>query len=111
MNKYDASISYSLTHSLQRKETVVTLETKKKKTRLRGLCPRANYTNRTTAACRRSDGQLFADSGCHVVSVTDPYNRILGFLDRSRYFSIKQLLSFTHEAEWIPFQTHYFFFW
>jgi hypothetical protein len=31
----------------------------------------------------------FADRGCHVVSVTDPYSRILGFLDRSRYFSIK----------------------
>jgi hypothetical protein len=24
-----------------------------------------------------------------VVSVTDPYGRILGFLDRSRYFSMK----------------------
>jgi hypothetical protein len=31
----------------------------------------------------------FADRGCHVVSVTDSYGRILGFLDRSRYFSIK----------------------
>jgi hypothetical protein len=31
----------------------------------------------------------FADKGCHVVSVTDPHGRILGFLDRSRYFSIK----------------------
>jgi hypothetical protein len=31
----------------------------------------------------------FADRGCHVVSVTDPYGRTLGFLDRSRYFSIK----------------------
>jgi hypothetical protein len=31
----------------------------------------------------------FAHRGCHVVSVTDPYGRILGFLDRSRYFSIK----------------------
>jgi hypothetical protein len=30
----------------------------------------------------------FADRGCHVVSVTDPYGRILGFLARSRYFSI-----------------------
>jgi hypothetical protein len=30
-----------------------------------------------------------ADRGCHVVSVTDPYGRILGFLNRSRYFSIK----------------------
>jgi hypothetical protein len=26
---------------------------------------------------------------CHVVSVTDPYGRILDFLDRSRYFFIK----------------------
>jgi hypothetical protein len=28
----------------------------------------------------------FANSCCHVVSMTDPYGRILGFLDRSRYF-------------------------
>jgi hypothetical protein len=42
--------------------------------------------------------------------VTDPYGRIPCFLDRSRYFSIKYLLSCTHEAEWTPFQTHYFFF-
>jgi hypothetical protein len=44
-----------------------------------------------------------------VDSVTDPYGRILGFLDRSRYFSTKQLLSCTHEAEWTLYQTHYFF--
>jgi hypothetical protein len=31
----------------------------------------------------------FADKECHVVSVTDPYGRILDFLDRSRCFSIK----------------------
>jgi CBS-domain-containing membrane protein len=31
----------------------------------------------------------FADKGCHVVSVADPYGRILGFLDRCRYFSMK----------------------
>jgi hypothetical protein len=28
----------------------------------------------------------FADGGCHVVSVTNPYGRNLCFLDRSRYF-------------------------
>jgi hypothetical protein len=28
----------------------------------------------------------FADRGCHVVSVTDPYGRTLGFLDRSLFF-------------------------
>jgi hypothetical protein len=27
----------------------------------------------------------FADRGCHVVIVADPYGRILGFLDRIRY--------------------------
>jgi hypothetical protein len=57
--------------------------------KLRGLSPRANYTDRATAACRRSDCQLFADRGCYVVIATDPYYRILGFLDRSRYFSTK----------------------
>jgi hypothetical protein len=31
----------------------------------------------------------FADRGCHVVSVTDPYARILDFLDHSRHFSVK----------------------
>jgi hypothetical protein len=43
-----------------------------------------------------------------MVSMTEPYGRILGFLDRSRYFFSKQLLSCTHEGEWTPFQAHYF---
>jgi hypothetical protein len=34
----------------------------------------------------------FADRGCHVVSMTDPYDRILGFLDWSRRFFFHQLL-------------------
>jgi hypothetical protein len=53
------------------------------KKKLHSLSARANYTDRATAACRRSDYQLCADRGCHVVSVTDLYGRILGFLDRS----------------------------
>jgi hypothetical protein len=57
--------------------------------KLHGLSPRANYTDRATAACRRSDCQLLRIEGCNVVSVTDPYSRILGFLDMSRYFFIK----------------------
>jgi hypothetical protein len=60
-----------------------------KQNKLHGLSPRANYTDRAIAACRRSDCQLFADKGCHVVSMTDSFGRILGFLDRSRYFSIE----------------------
>jgi hypothetical protein len=43
-----------------------------------------------------------------MVSATYPPGRILGFLDRSRYLSIKYLLSCTHKAEWTPFQTHYY---
>jgi hypothetical protein len=35
-----------------------------------------------------------------MVSVTDPYGRILGFIDRNRYFFFQQLLSCIHEAEW-----------
>jgi hypothetical protein len=35
---------------------------------------------------RRLSAQLFADRGCHVVSVTNPYVRILAFLDRSGYY-------------------------
>jgi hypothetical protein len=31
--------------------------------------------------------QTFADRGCHVVSVTDPYGRILGLLDRDTFSS------------------------
>jgi hypothetical protein len=45
-----------------------------------------------------------------VVRVTDPYGHILGLLDRTATFSFKYLLNCTHEAEWTPFQTHYFFF-
>jgi hypothetical protein len=39
-----------------------------------------------------------------MVIATNPYGRILGFLDRSRYF----FPSCTHEAQSIPFQTQYF---
>jgi hypothetical protein len=43
-----------------------------------------------------------------MVSVTDPYGRILGFLAGAAIFSSKQLINCTHEAEWTPFQAHYF---
>jgi hypothetical protein len=76
------------------------------------------WSESASELCRQSERRLsakwlptFADRECYVVSVTDPYGRILGFLDRSRYFSIKYLLSCTLEAERTPFQTHCFFFW
>jgi hypothetical protein len=48
--------------------------------RHRGMSPQANYTDR---AIRLSAKLVpnFADIGCHVVSVTDLYSRILRFLD------------------------------
>jgi hypothetical protein len=49
-----------------------------------------------SASERPSDRRLstklvptFADRGCRVVSATDPYGRVVGFLDRSRYFFIQ----------------------
>jgi hypothetical protein len=57
---------------------------KLKKTKLRGLASelyRPSY--------RRLSAKLvatFLDTGCDVVSVTNPYGRILGFLDLSCYF-------------------------
>jgi hypothetical protein len=77
-------------HVTTRKRSIVcNLLAFKRKKNLHGLSPLTNYIDRATAAFRRSDCQLFADRLCHVVSVTDPCGRILGFLDRSRYFSIK----------------------
>jgi hypothetical protein len=64
-------------------------QTKIKKTNFVAFSPRANYTDRSTAACRRSECQLLRIEGCRVVSAEDPYCRKLGFLDRNRYFSFK----------------------
>jgi hypothetical protein len=53
----------------------------KQKKKLHGLSPRANYTDRATAACRRSDCQLVRIQGA-----TDPSGRI------SRFFRQEPLL-------------------
>jgi hypothetical protein len=54
--------------------------------KLRGKSPRENYTERSDRRLSAKLVPTFADRGCSVVSVTDTYGRILGFLDRSRYF-------------------------
>jgi hypothetical protein len=41
--------------------------------KLRDFSPQANYTYRTTAACRRSLVPTSADRGCRVVSATNPH--------------------------------------
>jgi hypothetical protein len=47
--------------------------------KLRGLSPRANYTDFRLLSAKSVP--TFAYRGCHLVSVTDPYCRILGFVD------------------------------
>jgi hypothetical protein len=62
-----------------------------KKKNLRGLSPRANYTDRATAACRRSDCQLVRIEGARWSGWRIPPAVFLGFLDRSRYCTPKVL--------------------
>jgi hypothetical protein len=63
--------------------------------------PQANYTDRATAACRRSYCQLL-----RIEDVAWSAQRIPKAV-KSR-FSRPELLNYPHEAEWTPFQTHYF---
>jgi hypothetical protein len=49
-----------------------------------------------------------ADRWCCVVSAMKTKAVNFCILDRSRYFPFKFFLSYPHEAEWTPFQTHYF---
>jgi hypothetical protein len=61
----------------------MTYKNTKQKEELCGLSPRVNYTDRRLSA---KLVPTFADKGCLVVSSTDHYGRILGFLVRSRYY-------------------------
>jgi hypothetical protein len=67
---------------------------------LHDLSPQANYTDRATAACQRSQCQLFPDRWCHVVSVTNSCGCILDFLDRSRYYCF-QVAPQLHSRGWV----------
>jgi hypothetical protein len=58
---------------------------------------------------RQSDRRLlanllppFADRRCHVISVAGPYGRILGFLDRSRFFFLSVSSSVVHTRLNVP---------
>jgi hypothetical protein len=50
----------------------------------------------------------FVGRGCRVVSATNPHRRFLGILQQSLYYFFQVVPQCTHEAEWTPFQTHYF---
>jgi hypothetical protein len=58
----------------------------KKKSKLRGLIPGENYTDRATAACWRSWCQLLWIEGVAWSSRRIPCGRNLGFVKRSSYF-------------------------
>jgi hypothetical protein len=79
-----------------------------KRTKLRGLSPRANSTDRGTAACRWSHCQLL----CIEVVKWLPWRIstavILRFLDRSRYFFFQVGLQL-YSRDWVdPVPDHYF---
>jgi hypothetical protein len=52
---------------------------------LRRLSPRGNSADRATAALAEACAK-WRHRGCRVISATDPYGRILGFLNQSRFF-------------------------
>jgi hypothetical protein len=57
------------------------------KTKLHGLSPHANYTDRLSDRLSAKLVPTLADRGCRVVSATiPPQLLIFGFVDRSRYF-------------------------
>jgi hypothetical protein len=56
-------------------QKVSEFRTLNKQTNSVAFSPQANYTDRATAACRRSYCQLFAYRGCRVVSAADPHGR------------------------------------
>jgi hypothetical protein len=82
----------------------------KRLVKLRGFSPQSNYTDRATADYQLSKCQLLRIEGVAWSAQRIPTAVNLGFLDRSRYFSIQVAphVSYTHEAKWTPFQTHYF---
>jgi hypothetical protein len=75
-SQWNARITEGSTVLLEKFTIVQSL---KKYTKLRGLSPRADYTDRATAACRRSYCRFLR------IEVPNHYGRILGFLGRSHY--------------------------
>jgi hypothetical protein len=68
---------------------VFTRSAYEKKTKLGGCSPQANYTDRATAACQRSQCQLLRIEGVGRSAQRIPAAVNLSFQDRSRYFFIQ----------------------
>jgi hypothetical protein len=68
---------------------------------------RTPWSQSASELCRPSDCRLstklvpiFADRGCCVLSATDTHGRVLGFLDRSRYYFF-QVVPQLHSRGWV----------
>jgi hypothetical protein len=59
----NAKASYPLDRDVHLETVNISRQTTETKTKLHGLSPRANYTDRATTACRRSDCQLLRIEG------------------------------------------------
>jgi hypothetical protein len=80
----------------------------KKRTKLRGRSPQANYTYRATASCRRSKCQSLRVEGVAWSAQRIPTAVNLGFLDRNLYLLI-QVAPQLSSRGWVdPLQTPYF---
>jgi hypothetical protein len=54
--------------------------------KLRGLSPQSELYRPSDRSSSAKLVQTFVDTGCHMVNVTNPYGRVLGFLDRRGYY-------------------------
>jgi hypothetical protein len=80
----------------------------KQTNKLHGLSPQANYTDQATAAYWKSWCQLLQIQGVAWSVQQIPTAVFSIFYAAAATISSKKLLNCTHEAEWTPFQTHYF---
>jgi hypothetical protein len=78
-----------------------------KQTNSVALSPRANYTDRSTATCRRNLVPTFVDRGVsRGQGGGSPTVVNLSFLYQSRYFLSSSSSRILTRAEWTTFQTH-----
>jgi hypothetical protein len=77
------------------------MKNKNKQTNSVAHSPRANYTDWATATCRQNLVSTFVDREVSCGQRGESPTVVnLSFLDRSRYFSFKQLLIYSHKS-WV----------
>jgi hypothetical protein len=99
-------VTYFLKATVSALNSVIITKTK---TKLHGLSPRANYTDRATVACRRSDCQLLRIEGATWLAWRIP-TAVFSVSRQEPLLFYQVAPQLSHEADWPPFQTDYFFF-